>query len=637
MCGIAGVVNFDQQPVARDLLDRMNAAQLHRGPDDGGILLDANVGLAHRRLSIIDLSAAGHQPMDNEDGSITIIFNGEIYNSPALRRDLEQSGHIFKTHTDTEVILHLYEELGEKVGTMLNGMFAFAIYDRRRRRLLLVRDRLGKKPLLYFIDHERMAFASEMAALQEHPQLPRQLNLQALSDYFSLLYIPSPQTIYNGVHKLPPGCYLDIDCYSGNFRLEPYWQIDYRRKTELKFADAQLRLRELLTDAVKIRLLADVPLGAFLSGGIDSTVIAGLMSAVSGAPVQTFTVGFAETRYDEREFARAAVTHLNARGGQPLVHHEKMVDPDDFDTLVMLARHYGEPFADASMLPTCLLSRFTREQVTVALSGDGADELFAGYNRYLLMRLLRNADLTPAWLRHVTARSLARLLPPKLDERSRVGKLHRLLDIVAARNNHRYLQIIDRFGEDLKHRLCGDAFPASGLAPTQDYFDNLLETATAADPVEKIMETDLHSYLVGDILCKVDIAAMANSLEVRNPFLDYRVVEFAASLPLSYKQSGRRRKHILVETFQELLPPPLSRRGKLGFGVPLAAWFRGGWHERLQERLLDGEAVKLQLLRRAETEKIIAQHYAGKQDYSYPLFTLLMLELFLEECHPTRA
>jgi len=632
MCGIAGIVNFNQQPADPALLERMNAAQLHRGPDEGGIYCYENVGLAHRRLSIIDLST-GQQPLANEDGTVTIIFNGEIYNSPELRRELEAGGHVFKTHSDTETIVHLYEELGERVATRLNGMFAFAIHDQRKRRLLLVRDRLGKKPLRYFIDRERMAFASEMGALQEHPLLPRKLNLQALHDYFSLLYIPSPQTIYEGVHKLPPGHYLDLDCYSGNFQIKPYWQPDYSKKTDLSFDDARDRLRELITDAVKIRLLSDVPLGAFLSGGIDSTIIAGVMSEVSGGPVKTFTIGFEEALYDEREYARIAAAHLNSRGHQPLTHQEKMVNTDDFETLVKLARHYGEPFADASMLPTCLLSRFTREQVTVALSGDGADELFAGYNRYLLMRMMRKVEIAPVWLRKAAAKSIAGLLPPKLDERSKIGKLHRLLGIAAAQGSGRYLQIIDRFGEPLKHKLCGELFAAERPTATQAYFDQLIASATAADPVEKIMETDLHSYLVGDILCKVDIAAMANSLEVRSPFLDYRVAEFAASLPLAYKQSGRKRKHILVEAFRDLLPPELSRRGKLGFGVPLAVWFRGGWHERLQERLLDGKAVGMQLLNRVETEKVIAAHYAGKHDYSYPLFTLLMLELFLEECH----
>ena len=632
MCGIAGIVNFNRESVTEELLARMNAAQLHRGPDEGGIYRWEQVGLAHRRLSIIDL-CHGRQPLGNEDNTVTIVFNGEIFNSPELRRELEQRGHCFRTETDTEVIVHLYEELGDQVATRLNGMFAFAVLDQTKRRLLLVRDRMGQKPLLYFADRDRLVFASEMGALAQHPAMPREFDLQALHHYFSLLYIPSPQTVYRNVRKLPPAHLLSIDIDSGETALKCYWRVDYRHKTDMGFKDACVHLRDLLTDAVRVRLLSDVPLGAFLSGGIDSTIIAGIMNRVGAGPVKTFTIGFAETLYDEREYARMAAAHFASGCGRAPEYHEKVVDPDDFTTLVKLARHYGEPFADASMLPTCMLSAFTREHVTVALSGDGADELFAGYNRYLLMRVMRHADLIPASIRRAVSCGIDAMLPPRLDERSRLGKIHRLLGIGAAPRNRRYLQIIDRFGEELKRQVGGRGLQAEAQEQTWQYFARLLAEATAADPVEQIMEADLHSYLPGDILSKVDIASMANSLEVRSPFMDYRLVEFAASLPLDYKLHGRNRKHILVESFRELLPPALCRRGKLGFGVPLATWFRGSWHTILRERLLDGQAVRLNMLRRERLETLIAAHREGRHDYSYALFTLLMLELFLDECH----
>ncbi len=631
MCGIAGIINFDGEPVAEELLNRMNTAQFHRGPDQDGMMIAGHVGLAHRRLSILDLSN-GRQPLGNEDDSIHITFNGEIYNSPALRKKLIAKGHQFKTDTDTEVIIHLYEEHGSNVVNQLNGMFAFAIYDSNVNRILIARDRMGQKPLLYYRDSHRMVFASEFAALRQHPDVPHDLNIQRIYDYFSLLYIPTPFTAYSNVFKLPPGHLMEIDTKEGNVELSQYWNIDFSHKISLDFNNTCEVIREMLEDSVRKRLLSDVPYGAFLSGGVDSTIIAGIMSKVCEQPVNTFTIGFEETKYDERRFARQAVKHINRLGHQKLIPHEKVVNPDNFDMLLKLVRHYGEPYSDASMLPTCMLSGFTREHVTVALSGDGADELFGGYYRYLLMRMMQRVDMIPTALRRPFLKTVAAFLPPQTDERSFIGKLRRMLNIASASGQNRYLTIINRFDESLKKQVCGDGMHNGDLSDTQNFMDMLLDAATSHNPVDKIMEADIKSYLVGDILCKVDIASMAHSLEVRSPFMDHRVVEFAARLPLDYKQHERERKYVLTEAFREYLPDELRTRGKMGFGVPLAAWFRTRWDSILRERLLDGEAVKGGYLKREPVEKLIRNHQRLKGDYSYPLFSMLMFELFLEEC-----
>ncbi|MBN2641058.1 MAG: asparagine synthase (glutamine-hydrolyzing) [Victivallales bacterium] len=631
MCGIAGIINFDGAAVCEELLNRMNVCQYHRGPDQDGVMISGHVGLAHRRLSIIDL-ANGRQPLGNEDDSVHIVFNGEIYNSPALREQLKQKGHKFLTDTDTEVIVHLYEDCGSDVVNHLNGMFAFAIYDSGKRKVLLARDRMGQKPLLYFRDARRFVFASEFSALKQHPDMPRDLNLQRIYDYFSLQYIPTPFTAYRDVFKLPPGYLAEIDTVSGHVELKQYWNIDFSHKISLDFDNTCELMRELLEDSVRKRLLSDVPFGAFLSGGIDSTIISGLMAKTCALPVNTFTIGFEDQRYDERRYSRIAVNHINSLGYTGLENHEKVVKPDNFDVLLKLVRHYGEPFCDASMLPTCMLSEFTAEHVTVALSGDGADELFAGYYRYLLMRMMRRVDMIPAALRRPFLKSVLAFMPAQVDERSFTGKLRRMLRIAAAPADRRYLTIINRFDENMKKRLCGEALHYGALSDTQNFMDMLISAASSSDPVEKIMEADIKSYLVDDILCKVDIASMANSLEVRSPFMDHRVVEFAARLPLDYKQHGRQRKHILCEAFKEYLPQELRSRGKAGFGVPLASWFRTGWDKILRERLLEGQAVKEGYLLRQPLETFIKEHQKIKADHSYPIFAMLMFELFLEEC-----
>ncbi len=630
MCGIAGIINFTQPAVCRDLLIRINNSQMHRGPDDDGVFINGNVGIAHRRLSIIDLSQ-GHQPIGNEDDSIQIVFNGEIYNWLELRSELEDKGHRFKTRTDTEVIIHLYEEYGNNAVKRLAGMFAFALYDVRAGKVLLARDRLGKKPLLFFKTAEAFVFGSEFSVLRGHPAMPRDINLQGLHDYLSLQYVPSPYTIYQQVYKLPPAHWLELNIASGAYSIDRYWQVDYQSKISLSPVDAAQHLRTLMFQAVARRLMADVPLGAFLSGGMDSSIIVGIMAQLCKQPVKTFTIGFNETQYDEREYARAAAASINRHANCPLEYHEQIVTSNDFALVEKLVAHYGEPFSDASMLPTYLLSKFTREKVTVALSGDGADELFAGYERYLVMKYVAMADFIPGGLRRPLFNCMRSIFNERSGERSFNGRVNRMLRVASSSTDNRYLDIINRFNEELKQSIYGERFDQFNPTATYDYLNSFQANATAVDPVEEVMETDLYSYLPCDILTKVDIASMACSLEVRNPFLDHQVVEFAASMPLEYKQRRSSRKHILKMAFADMLPPELLNRRKRGFGVPLAQWFRGQWKTLLEERLLDGELCRQGYFRKPALQQMLQAHCSSRTDMSYPLWSLLILEIFLEQ------
>ena len=629
MCGIAGIVNFVEPNIDCTLtVQKMTVAMQHRGPDAKGFFNDRNVFIGHRRLSIIDLSESA-QPMDNEDGSVQIVFNGEIYNYHELREEMLECGHDFRSSGDTETIVHLYEEYGEGCIEKLNGMFALAIYDLKKRKIILARDRMGQKPLFYFLNKKRFVFASELQGLKQHPSMPRDLDFQSIHDYLSLQYIPDPGTIYRDVKKLRPGHIMTVDTDSGSLTTKCYWQPNYVKKSDLSFADASVQLRELIEDAVEKRLMADVPLGSFLSGGLDSTIIAALTAKLSDQPINTFSIGFNNPLYDEREYARQAVAGIEACGFGPVNHHEKVVEPENFKVVESLINHYGEPFADSSMLPTYLLSEFTREHVTVALSGDGADELFAGYERYLAYRWCEKMDCVPKIVRGTAGFLAKSVLPQGSGERTRRGRLRRFIDIMNSDPKGRFLRITNRFSEEVKQVMFGDVMQEFDPLPTARLFSQV--DISAENPVEKVMETDLKLYLPGDILTKVDIASMACSLEVRSPFLDHRVAEFAASLPLEYKQHGRSRKHILKEAFKDILPTEISSRSKKGFGVPVGAWFRGPWHALLKEYLGSGVLTSGGIFNREAVLWMIREHAEGVRDWSYPLWALLMLELFLRK------
>lgn len=607
----------------------MNATLTHRGPDDQGMFVEGNVGLAHRRLSIIDV-AKGRQPLFNEDHSVCVVYNGEIYNYRELRAELKAKGHAFATQCDSEVIPHLYEEHGIDFPNYMDGMFAVAIYDQRENILLLARDRLGQKPLIYFNSTESFVFASELVALKKNPLMPTDIDLQTVHDYLSLQYIPSPNTVFYGVKKVPPGHVLELQIEKKVFKLKRYWNLDYSKKSDLPFDQAKQRLRELVEDAVKKRLVSDVPLGAFLSGGLDSTIVVGLMGKMCPEAVRAFSIGFEENAYDERKYAHLAAVELSEKCNVPIEHHEKIVSPADFSIIEDLVKRFGEPYSDASMLPTFVLCQYTRERVTVALSGDGADEVFAGYYRYLVMKYAKLFDLLPFPARKRLFDLLRKGIPHCSEERSLAGCLRRLLRMASAPVNERYLEVINRFSEATKLDLYGERFADFRPHQTQAIMGALYGTTTSRHSVEKIMETDMHSYLPGDILTKVDIASMANSLEVRNPFMDHHVVEFAASLPLKFKQRGLTRKHILKEAFRDIVPKGILNREKMGFGVPLAKWFRGRWDKELRGQLLEGRSVGERYFKREVIERMIQEHQKMKADHSYSLWALLIFELFLK-------
>ena len=630
MCGIAGIINGSAGQT-EELIHRMTDAIWYRGPDDSGYLIDDKVALGHRRLSIIDLEN-GHQPMFNTDKNIAVVFNGEIYNYRYLRSQLIKDGFQFKTNCDTEVLVFLYEKYGKDFITKLNGMFAFCIYDMRNGKILLARDRMGQKPLFYFHNQKQLFFCSVLRGLKEHPDIPGEYNYQAIHDYLSLQYIPSPYTAYKGVFKLPPAHFMEFDIASGDMKVESYWEVDFSpraKTTKLSFNNAKMQLRELLTNAVKRRLMSDVPYGAFLSGGLDSSIITGIMMQLCEHPVKAFTIGFNEPSYDERAYAEIVAQSYNYNSRHPLEYYVKVIDPRNFDVLRKLVRHYGEPYSDASMLPTYYLSAFTRENVTVALSGDGADELFAGYERYLVMRYSRYSDFIPLHMRKLMFGLPAKLISGR-GERSFIGRVERTLNTAASHSDKRYINIISRFNEILKRDLYGERFSDFNFCPTAEVISSVYDNCSAANRVEKIMETDLKTYLPEDILTKVDIASMACSLEVRSPFMDPEVVEFAASLPLKFKQRRVSRKHILKQAFADMIPPEVLTRRKKGFGVPIGNWFRGAWRDELREHLLEGQLINDGFFRKESVERLLTEHDHRKADHSYPLWSLLILELFLE-------
>ncbi len=619
MCGIAGFVHLDPAPAEEKTLRPMLARLVRRGPDGEGMHLDGSVALGHRRLSIIDL-AGGAQPLSNEDGSIWVTFNGEIFNFMAIREELSAQGHLFKTRSDTEVIVHLYEQYGRDFVRRLDGFFAFALYDAKQRKMILARDRLGVKPLFWFRTKDAFVFASTIPALRAHPGFPHELNAQAVWDFLSLQYVPRG-TVYSGVEKLPPGFMAELS--DGELTLSRYWKADYSKTLDISYRDACAELRRLVRKAVADRLISDVPLGIFLSGGMDSTIIAGVAAEAVDGPLKCYSIGFREKDYDERAYAEENAARVRTFARHGFEHHIRVVEPCDAGLLEMLVSEFGEPYADASMIPTCLLSRFAREEVTVALSGDGADEVFCGYERYIAMRWLGRFDFLSPGVRRALFGRMEASIPSRGNERGRAARVKRLLKGASLSGAARYLGIVSHTDEALKRRFTGAFF--DGAAPTLGGFnpDGLFETCSSSS------EFDLHTYLPNDILPKVDTASMAVSLEVRSPFLDYKTVEFAASLPYEFKEKGGHRKRILADTFAKYLPPGLAARKKRGFGVPLAAWFRKEWKDLLYERLLEGEGVRRGMFDPAGMETLLGEHQCGL-DHSYALFSALVLEMFLK-------
>ena len=650
MCGITGFIGLTKPYIVnynyfQTILLDMTCTLYHRGPDDGGIWVDeqAGIGLGHRRLSIIDLSPDGHQPMFSRCGRYVITYNGEVYNYRELRRELEQKGHVFRGHSDTEVILAAIAEWGlDKAVRRFIGMFAFAIWDRKEKILCLVRDRLGIKPIYYGKMGQVFLFASELKALKKHPVFKNDINRDALALYLRFNYIPTPYTIYNGIYKLEPGSILTFRL--GKDATEPeisrYWnareiaEAGVRRPLSCSEFDAVELLDDLLRKAVMARMVADVPLGAFLSGGVDSSTVVALMQAQSVRPVKTFTIGFQETAYNEATDAKVVARHLGTE------HTELYVSSQEArDVIPLLPTLYDEPFSDSSQIPTYLVSQLARQHVTVTLSGDGGDELFGGYNRYFWGRAIwRKTGWMPGWLKEVVAlgmialsprawetlfNNLSPMLPEKVKQRNPGYKLHKLSEVMAAKNpEEMYYGLVSHWKKPAS--IVNNAAEPLTIVTDRSSWPDL------QDYTQRMLYLDLVSYLPDDILTKVDRASMGVSLEARVPLLDHRVVEFAWRMPMSMKIRDGKGKWLFREVLYKYMPRELIERPKMGFGIPIDDWLRGPLRD-WAENLLSEERLKREgYLRPEPIRRLWKEHLSGKRNWQYHLWDVLMFEAWLE-------
>jgi asparagine synthase (glutamine-hydrolysing) len=614
MCGIAGIVHrAPSQRVDLALLQRMCASLCHRGPDDQGTFQEGPVGLGNRRLSIIDL-AGGHQPIFNESGTIAVVLNGEIYNFRKVRPALEAKGHHFSTQTDTEVIVHLYEEYGVETVQWLRGMFAFALWDGERQRLLLARDRIGKKPLFYAHLSDRLLFASEIKAILQDPEVSTAIDLQALDAYLAFQFIPHPLTIYQAIRKLPPAHRLIWE--QGEVTIEPYWRLDFSRKISISAGEVSEALRARMLEATDLRLRSDVPLGALLSGGLDSSVVVALMAQAMDQPVKTFSVGFAEEAYNELPYAHQVAQHFATD------HHEVLVTADVVGVLPRLVWQYDEPFADKSAVPTFYLAQMASRQVTVVLNGDGGDEAFAGYDKYRFGRWQRAWAYLPTALRRDLARRL--LAPLHHGHDSEIARLltrlaHSLLPFAEAIF---YPEFFDGHGRStlyqswVRQQLAGHASPMAALVAEG--------LAHLDDPVDLMQWLDYQWYLPGDLLVKMDIASMACALEARSPFLDHQLIEFCATLPSSLKTDGRARKIVLREAFRGVLPETILERPKQGFSIPLRAWLRGPLAAVARHLLVEQPRGIQEFFDVGAIRRMFEAHVSGRRNHAHRLWALML-------------
>jgi asparagine synthase (glutamine-hydrolysing) len=620
MCGIAGKFNFDaSRPIDTGRLRSMTSSIAHRGPDADGFYVGPGIGLGHRRLSIIDLST-GDQPLANEDGTIQVVFNGEIYNFADVRAELERAGHRFRTHTDTEVIAHAYEEWGERAVDRFRGMFAFALWDEPRRRLLLVRDRLGVKPLFYAANREGVVFASEIKAIIADPDVPRAWSAEALDAYLTLQYVPSPRTIYRDIWKLPPGHLLVAE--NGRVAVRRYWDLTFTGDGDpLREQEYLEQLDALVTESVRLRLVSDVPLGAFLSGGIDSSLVVAAMVETCASRVLTTSVGFAEHAFNELEHARAVARHLNTEA------HEKVVTPDIVDLLPKLAWHFDEPFADSSAVPTYYVSAAAREHVTVALSGDGGDELWAGYARHRVERWEASARglLGPSASRF--AGRLAARLPFEVKGKRSLGHLA-LPPGLAYASKHAY----GLFEPATRHLLYSSDFAAE-VRDADPFlgFRLAYEGCSSHDPLDRALYVDVKTYLVDDIMTKVDRMSMAVSLEAREPLLDHKLLEFAAAVPSGLKLKGGRSKYLLRRLLERRVPRSIVNRPKQGFEAPIGEWLRGPLAPMVDGLLLDGRLRGRGIFDDGAIAGLWREHRDGVRDHRHRLWSLVMLELWFRQ------
>jgi asparagine synthase (glutamine-hydrolysing) len=622
VCGIAGIVDITgERPIDRALLERMNGSLRHRGPDGDGVHIEPGVGLAHRRLSIIDLSG-GAQPLYNEDGTVAVTFNGEIYNFGELTGELAAAGHTFRTHSDTEVIVHAWEQWGADCVRRFNGMFAFAIWDRTRRTLFLARDRLGVKPLYYGVTPDGfLVFGSELKSLLLHPGVRRELDVRAVEDYFAFGYVPDPRTILASVAKLPPASTLEI------VRARPvppprqYWDVAFRPAGVRDENHAQGELIDRLREATRKRLMSEVPLGAFLSGGVDSSAVVAMMAEVSAEPVRTCSIAFNEPEFDESRYAQIVAERFATR------HKTEAVDVDDFDLLDRLVDVYDEPFADSSAIPTYRVCELARRHVTVALSGDGGDESFAGYRRYRLhMMEERLRSALPAWLRCAAIGPLGSIYP-KLDWAPRVFRAKTTLQSLARSTADAYFHTVTLLPTSQRRQLLSAGFRKKLQGyEALEVFRHHLKDAPVRDGLSLVQYLDYKTYLPGDILTKVDRASMAHGLEVRGPFLDYELVDWVSGLPEGWKLRGSQGKHVLTRALDRYLPREVLHRKKMGFAVPIQKWFRGPLRQRLRDTLLGERLAATGIFDPTVLARLLEQHESGRRDHSPALWSLLMFD-----------
>ncbi len=609
------------RPVDAALLRRMNDRIAHRGPDAEGYHLEGPVGLASRRLAIIDLDT-GQQPISDEEGKIWVVFNGEIYNHPELREELLRRGHRLRTRTDTETLVHLYQDHGDGLVHHLRGMFAFALWDAPRRRLLLARDRLGKKPLFYSRLNGAFVAASEIKALLPHPGLDTSLDLEALDLYLTYQSVPAPLSIFRGLRKLPPAHLMVVE--NGRIDIQRYWRVPTREPLPMDERECREEILRRLREAVRLRLVSDVPLGAFLSGGIDSSLVVALMQEASSRPVKTFCIGFPEQQYSEIPHARAVARHFGTD------HHEFIVHPDVVELLPRLARAYDEPFADHSAVPSYYVARETRRHVTVALNGDGGDESFAGYLSYLPCQIYRYTDRIPPWLRRGLA--ACTVIAKPLATRMRLARRARgLLQRLAIPPLERYARLHHHFGPEHKRDLYTTEFARAvdGVDPHAD-LERFFQDDGTPTLLDRMLAADLETYLPNTLLVKMDIASMANSLEARSPFLDHTLVEFAARIPAHLKLRGWTPKYILRRAAEAYLPADILKRRKQGFSLPVDPWFRGELRGYVHEVLLCPRALQRGYFREAGIRRLLKEQQLG-MEHGMRLWILLMLEIWHQE------
>lgn len=637
MCGIVGKLNFNpQKQISSQLIQEMAKTLSHRGPDGQGFYFKNNIGLGHQRLKIIDLSENAKQPMANEDQTCWIVFNGEIYNFQDLRKDLIKKGHQFISSSDTEVILHLYEDYGENCLQYLRGMFAFAIWDEKKEKLFLARDRLGKKPLKYCLGPDFFIFASELKAILKDPKVKKEPDFQALNHYLTFQYAPSPLTGFKNIKKLAPAHYLI--CQQGKIEITRYWQLDFSKKLDLSEKEWQRKILEKLEEAVKIRMISDVPLGAFLSGGIDSSAVVALMSRFSSQPVKTFTIGFQESGYNEIPFARKIAQKFKTE------HQEFIVKPDAINILPKLAYFYEEPYADSSAVPCFYLAELTKKYVTVALNGDGGDENFAGYKRHQALKIFYFLAKFPKFSLPLIKELLVLSVKLALPKTSQI-KLINFFKKLGQSPEKAYLQIISYFNEEEKEKIYTDSFrkeietinssaPLSFERQDEASFEIVKEKFAQAGPVDfldKVFFLDIVLSLPEDLLVKMDIATMAHGLESRSPLLDQELLELTAQLPLSLKLKGLNKKYIFKQILKDFLPQEILERKKTGFGLPIENWFRSDLKDYAYQILLGKKFLSREIFKKEGIEEILDKHCSGKENLAFQIWALLFLEYWFQQ------